>query len=55
MLPLYFAAAGASWLLCGDFGAWNVYERRAGLTDGGYADGAARALSGQRRRAAVSR
>jgi hypothetical protein len=38
MLPLYFTAAGASWVLCGDFGAWNVFERRAGLTDGGYAD-----------------
>jgi hypothetical protein len=36
MLPTYFAAAGASWVLCGDFGAWNVYERTAGLTDGGY-------------------
>jgi hypothetical protein len=38
MLPLYFAAAGASWVLCGDFGAWNVFERWAGLADGGYAD-----------------
>jgi hypothetical protein len=38
MLPLYFAAAGVSWLLAGDFGAWNVFERRAGLADGGYAD-----------------
>lgn len=38
MLPLYFAAAGVSWLLCGDFGAWNVFERAAGLADGGYTD-----------------
>ena len=38
MLPLYFAAGGASWVLCGDFGAWNLFERRAGLADGGYAD-----------------
>ena len=38
MLPLYFGAAGASWLLTGDFGACNVFERRAGLADGGYAD-----------------
>jgi hypothetical protein len=38
MLPLYFAAAGASWVLSGDVGAWNVFERRAGLADGGYAD-----------------
>jgi hypothetical protein len=37
MLPLYFAAAGVSWLLCGDVGAWNVFERQAGLADGGYA------------------
>jgi hypothetical protein len=38
MLPLYFAAAGVSWVLCGDVGAWNAFERRAGLVDGGYAD-----------------
>jgi hypothetical protein len=38
MLPLYFAAAGLSWVLCGDAGAWNAFERRAGLADGGYAD-----------------
>ncbi len=37
MLPLYFAAAGVSWLLCGDVGAWNAFERQAGLADGGYA------------------
>jgi hypothetical protein len=36
MLPLYFTAAGVSWLLSGDFGAWNVFERNAGLADGGY-------------------
>jgi hypothetical protein len=36
MLPLYFAAAGVSWLVSGDFGAWNVFERGAGLADGGY-------------------
>jgi hypothetical protein len=36
MLPAYFAAAGASWLLSGDVGAWNVFERGAGLADGGY-------------------
>jgi hypothetical protein len=38
MLPLYFLAAGVSWLLTGDFGARNVFERRAGLAGGGYAD-----------------
>jgi hypothetical protein len=36
MLPLYFAAAGASWLASGSVGAWNVFERGAGLADGGY-------------------
>lgn len=38
MLPLYFAAAGVSWVLTGDFSSRNVFERRAGLADGGYAD-----------------
>jgi len=38
MVPLYLAAAGASWVLTGDFGARNVFERRAGLADGGYSD-----------------
>jgi hypothetical protein len=38
MLPLYFAAAGVSWVLCGDVGAWNAFERLAGLVDGGYAN-----------------
>lgn len=38
MLPFYFAAAGVSWLLSGDVGAWNPFERAAGLADGGYRD-----------------
>jgi hypothetical protein len=38
MIPLYLAAAGMSWALTGDFGARNVFERRAGLADGGYPD-----------------
>jgi hypothetical protein len=38
MLPFYFAAAGVSWLLSGDVGAWNPFERLAGLADGGYRD-----------------
>ena len=38
MIPLYLAAAGVSWVLTGDFGARNVFERRAGLADGGYTD-----------------
>jgi len=52
MLPLYFTAAGVSWLLSGDFGSWNVFERGAGLADGGYADRPLRPLL--RRRAAPS-
>ncbi|GAA4360717.1 hypothetical protein [Paeniglutamicibacter cryotolerans] len=35
-LPLYFATAGASLLLCGDPAALNPFERRAGLEAGGY-------------------
>jgi hypothetical protein len=38
MIPLYLTAAGVSWALTGDFGARNVFERRAGLADGGYTD-----------------
>jgi len=38
MVPLYLAAATVSWALTGDFGARNVFERRAGLADGGYTD-----------------
>lgn len=38
MLPLYFVAAGWSWLRCRDFAWHNVFERLAGLTDGGYLD-----------------
>ena len=38
MLPLYFLAAGVSWLLTGDFGSRNIFERRAGLAEGGYAE-----------------
>jgi hypothetical protein len=38
MVPLYLAAAAVSWALTGDVGARNVFERRAGLADGGYTD-----------------
>jgi len=38
MVPLYLAAAAVSWLLTGDTGCRNVFERRAGLTGGGYTD-----------------
>jgi hypothetical protein len=53
MLPVYFAAAGASWLICADFGAWNVFERQAGLADGGYADHPPRPLFRRRPSAAT--
>lgn len=36
MLPLYFLAAGWSWLRGGDFAVHNAFERLAGLEDGGY-------------------
>jgi hypothetical protein len=36
MLPLYLLAAGWSWLRGGDHGTHNVFERAAGLADGGY-------------------
>jgi hypothetical protein len=52
MLPLYLAAAGVSWLLSGDFGAWNVFERGAGLADGGYAAVPLRVTPRRRRPAA---
>jgi hypothetical protein len=36
MLPLYFAAAGWSWLRARDYSSYNLFERLAGLEDGGY-------------------
>ncbi len=36
MLPLYGIAAALSWALTGNPGSLNVFERRAGLADGGY-------------------
>jgi hypothetical protein len=38
MIPLYLTAAAWSWAVTGDFGARNVFERRAGLADGGYSE-----------------
>jgi hypothetical protein len=54
MLPLYFGAAGVSWVLSGDVGAWNLFERRAGLADGGYADVPLRPVFRRRLRASPS-
>ena len=36
MLPLYGLAAGWSWLRCRNSATYNVFERLAGLADGGY-------------------
>jgi hypothetical protein len=36
MWPLYALAAGWSWVCTGDPASRNVFERRAGLADGGY-------------------
>ena len=59
MIPLYLAAAGVSWVLTGDFGARNVFERQAGLAGGGYTDKplrpALRRVSGPGRRAPAPR
>ena len=42
MPVLYVAAAGWSWLRTGDAASGNVFERRAGLADGGYRERPAR-------------
>ncbi len=47
MVPLYLVAAGVSWALTGDFGSRNLFERRAGLADGGYTDKPLRLSLGQ--------
>jgi hypothetical protein len=38
LIPLYLVAAGWSWLRCRDVAWHNVFERLAGLADGGYAE-----------------
>ncbi len=42
MVLLYVLAAGWSWVRCGDPASYNLFERRAGLADGGYRVRAAR-------------
>jgi hypothetical protein len=37
-MPLYVSAMGWSWIRTGDRAARNVFERSAGLADGGYTD-----------------
>jgi hypothetical protein len=44
MLPLYFIACGWSWLRTRDFASRNVFERLAGLADGGYPEAMPRPL-----------
>jgi len=48
-LPLYWLAAGWSYLRCGDHWSRNVFEQRAGLTDGGYVENPVRNLRGSTR------
>lgn len=43
-LPLYFAAAGYSWLRTTDAASRNVFERAAGLQSGGYRERPGRPL-----------
>jgi hypothetical protein len=43
-LPLYGLAAAWSWLRTGDFASRNVFERLAGLVDGGYEEHQPRSL-----------
>lgn len=42
MVPAYLLAAGWSWLRCGDVATYNIFERLAGLADGGYRPAAPR-------------
>ena len=44
LLPLYGLAAAWSWLRCGNPASHNVFERLAGLADGGYSTGVRRPL-----------
>jgi hypothetical protein len=46
LMPVaYVTAAGWSWVRTGDFASRNVFERRAGLADGGYRELPSRPLS----------
>jgi hypothetical protein len=50
LMPIgYVAAAGWSWLRTGDVASRNVFERRAGLVDGGYRERPLRPLRRSRR------
>jgi hypothetical protein len=43
-MPLYLVAMGWSWIRTGDRASRNVFERAAGLSDGGYVDVPVRSL-----------
>jgi hypothetical protein len=47
-LPLYWLACLWSWVRCGDHWSRNVFERRAGLVDGGYVEQATRSVRRRR-------
>jgi len=49
MLLLYATCSGWSWLRTGDPASRNVFERRAGLVDGGYVERPTRPLLRRRR------
>jgi hypothetical protein len=49
MPVVYLAAAGWSWLRTGDFASRNIFERRAGLADGGYRERPVQQLRRSRR------
>jgi hypothetical protein len=55
MPVVYVAAAGWSWLRTGDFASRNVFERRAGLADGGYRERPVRPLMVRPPRAVAGR
>lgn len=48
MLPLYAVASAWSWLRTGDPASRNVFERHAGLADGGYLERPLRPRRGRR-------
>jgi hypothetical protein len=50
MLPLYGVASAWSWLRARDYSSRNVFERLAGLDDGGYREQPPRPLLAPRRR-----
>jgi hypothetical protein len=54
-LPFYLLAAGWSWLRTGDFASRNLFERWAGLADGGYDEHPPRSLVAAVRSARRSR